>query len=461
LIRFNKWLKSRFERFPSLRFQFVMAVFVALVLAGLGVLGIAKIGNDYINRLISEDVNSYQSDIRIAEEAVQQAVEVDQIGEYGMSLLIDDLNVSELVAYEFAYAEPDVPHEEFISGIDFLSEQGVVIENIYFSNEKGQYMLLVSSKRALDYQGILMIAVMVLYIGFFLGTFIFFVWRKERYLRVIAGDVDRLSTGDLDHRIRVRGRDEIAYVAKNINLMSEKLQEQINKERLSEETKYELIANVSHDLRTPLTSVTGFLSLIQDNPDMPKADKDQYIETALNKAMGLNQLVDQLFEYVTLSNTDEAFDTVPVDMKVYMEQILFEQQVMMEERGFETELHITKHSVSCQINPDRLHRLFDNVFSNVAKHGSHERPVIIETYIQGDNFTVVVDNLIADEDSLGIPDNVFNRYFTTDRNFNESGGLGLSIAKEIMVKHKGEISVSYREHHFIITMTLPIDNRLA
>lgn len=457
MTKLNAWFKKRFDRFPSLRFQFVVAIIVGMLLAGLGVFIAIQLGNDVINRMIRQEVGIYQSDIWTAEEIIRRAVEEEQIDDIGFQILVENLNISDRVEYDFVYGDAEISRSEFLESIDFLTEQGIVVDGLYFGNDSHHFMLLVYSRKAINYEEILFISGIVLYIILFLSVFIFFVWQKERYLRRIAEDVTRLSTGDLSHRIPVKGRDEIAFVAGNINHMSEKLEEQMAKERNSEQMKNELIANVSHDLRTPLTSVTGFLSLIKDNPDITPEEKERYIETALNKAMGLNRLVDELFEYVTLSNTTEAFDTISMDMKVYLAQVLFEQQVMLEEKGFGFIYEQSHEAAHCHIDPERLHRVFDNIFANVVKHGSNEAPVRAKALVAGGSLILSVDNLMAEEAALGIPENVFNRYFTTDRNFNESGGLGLSIAKEIMVKHKGEISVTYKEHHFIITLKLPLE----
>lgn len=457
MTKLNAWFKKRFDRFPSLRFQFVVVIMVGLMVASLSLFILMQVGSDVINRMTKQDIISYQSEIWAADELFRRAVEEEGANDVAFQRLLDELDVSERVEYELIYGNTNLTRSEFLEGMDFIVEQGIIVDSLYFSNEHGHFMLLIYSRKAINYEEILFISGIVLYIILFLSIFIFFVWQKERYLRHIAEDVTRLSTGDLSHRIPVKGRDEIAFVANNINHMSEKLEEQMAKERSSEQMKNELIANVSHDLRTPLTSVTGFLSLIKDNPDITPEEKERYIETALNKAMGLNRLVDELFEYVTLSNTTEAFDTIPMDMKVYLEQVLFEQQVMLEEKGFaftHEKLHENAH---CHIDPERLHRVFDNIFTNVVKHGSNEAPVQAKAFVAGDNLIVSVDNLMAEEAALGIPENVFNRYFTTDRNFNESGGLGLSIAKEIMLGHEGEISVTYKEHHFIITLKLPLE----
>jgi len=458
LKKIKKWLFTKKEAILfSLRVQFIVIIGLAIVIAAIGVYGAGKVSWIFIERELMKDISSLSGELVESKEMVKQYIRSHQMSEEEVDQIESELNTSERLVFSIIQADLDVDQEDFKISIEDYVSTGLVVDREFYVNAHGQYALLIETKQAINALTILIIVLVILYIVLFLLIFTFFVGRKEKYLRNIAEGVDHLAQGDLDYRIKERGMDEIHFVAKNINLMSIALKEQIEKERKSEESKNQLIANVSHDLRTPLTSVTGFLSLIQDNPNMDEDLKARYIETALTKAMALSELIDQLFEYITVSNITQEVQMEAVNMKLYVDQMLFEYGCLLKEKGFTIQMERQEVlELQCLINPEMMNRVFDNLFANIIKHGLKDEPIKVHIHKRKDYYYICMINGVSLESGESVQENVFNRYFTTDRNYNESGGLGLTIVKEIIQKHRGMIEASNDGRFFTIEFGIPI-----
>src|SRR5699024_7357468 len=142
------------------------------------------------------------------------------------------------------------------------------------------------------------------FIGIFVFIFSFFyiTKRKMKQIEAMAQGVKEIAKGNLAYRIEQKGQDEIALLTKNINYMAEDLMIQIEKERQVEKQKNELITNVSHDLRTPLTSILGYLRLLLNGKFENKEQSNEYIKIAFSKSAKLENLLEDLFAYATLTD---------------------------------------------------------------------------------------------------------------------------------------------------------------
>ena len=126
--------------------------------------------------------------------------------------------------------------------------------------------------------------------------------RKVKYIKEIANGILEISKGNLDFQIAKKGQDELSLLADNINIMSEQLKTQIEEERKAETTKYELITNVSHDLKTPLTSIMGYLGLLKDEKYETHAQMKEYLDIVYGKSEKLKNLIEDLLEYTKFVN---------------------------------------------------------------------------------------------------------------------------------------------------------------
>lgn len=137
----------------------------------------------------------------------------------------------------------------------------------------------------------------LLYIGIFLLYFHLFTHKTSDYLAEISGGIDEIAKGDFHKSVRVAGEDEIANIAEKINNMTREIQILIENEREYEKEKSDLITNVAHDLRTPLTSIIGYLDLVRSKSELTNEEREKYVTIAFDKSKRLEKLINDLFEF--------------------------------------------------------------------------------------------------------------------------------------------------------------------
>lgn len=294
---------------------------------------------------------------------------------------------------------------------------------------------------------------LVIYLIMFVIILSVYINKKLRNLSIISKGLDVMQGGDLEYEIKVKGKDEIAQVAWHINEMSAALKERLDSEQELEQTKNQLIANVSHDLRTPMTSITGYLALLKDQTMVESEEARNYIDICYNKADNLNHLVDQLFDYVLLTNHQLDIDLLEVDMNVFVGQVMDEYELMLTEHGFSLEMDLYHQPIHGLIDPKRWIRVFENLVSNAVKYGDNSEPISVVTTC-GDDIELHMINKVKSTTSIeeGL---VFERYFTSNRTDGKSGGLGLAICRQIIEQHDGSIFFAMEDGYVHITIKLP------
>lgn len=177
---------------------------------------------------------------------------------------------------------------------------------------------------------ILTFLIFALAIFTFIIIFLILVRKKIVYLKLISDNVNDIANGKLGLTIEIEGKDELTQLAQNINYMSKELENTFEQERRLERTKNELITNVSHDLRTPLTSIIGYVDLLKRGQYDSKAQLQEYLETTYLKSQRLKYLIDELFEYTRLSDIDARLNLNEVDVSGLLEQIVGEYTPIFE-----------------------------------------------------------------------------------------------------------------------------------
>ena len=278
------------------------------------------------------------------------------------------------------------------------------------------------------------------------------------YIRKLRRSIQQVTSGNYGVQCEVEYDDELASLAANINVLSktllakekesEKLKEKeraaLDIERNAERQKNELITNVAHDLRTPLTTIVGYLELIKDDTALSKEDVHKYSGIAYEKSIRLQEMMDDLFEFTKLDNADIKLNKSMINLSGLIMQMTDEFYPSFKDCNITPIVDLPEENIYVQGDGQLLARVFDNLISNALKYGYHNTDLKIE--VSGDEkyATVKVINhgdTIAPED---IP-LLFNKFFRTDssRNSKTGGtGLGLAITKNIVDLHHGDISVT-------------------
>lgn len=279
------------------------------------------------------------------------------------------------------------------------------------------------------------------------------------YIGMIKEGVDRIAQGDFQTEILVKGNDEFAIIAENLNKMMGEISELMDNEREVERSKNQLITNVAHDLRTPLTSIIGYMELLVNGNNIPDETRDKYLKVAYNKSLRLQKLIEDLFGFTKLNYGKIAMNIAKVDIVKLMAQLLEEFYPNFMENSLEYSLESTENQVMIEADGDLLARLFDNLINNAIKYGKDGKKVSVVIRKIDDIVHVAVINygkVIPKEDI----DKVFNKFYRVEqsRSANTGGtGLGLAIAKNIAMMHGGDIVVQSDLYGTIFDVTLSVN----
>ena len=278
------------------------------------------------------------------------------------------------------------------------------------------------------------------------------------YIRKLRRSIQQVTSGNYGVQCEVEYDDELGSLAANINVLSktllakekesEKLKEKeraaLDIERNAERQKNELITNVAHDLRTPLTTIVGYLELIKDDTALSKEDVHKYSGIAYEKSIRLQEMMDDLFEFTKLDNADIKLNKSMINLSGLIMQMTDEFYPSFKNCNITPIVDLPEENIYVQGDGQLLARVFDNLISNALKYGYHNTDLKIEVSSDEKYATVKVINhgdTIAPED---IP-LLFNKFYRTDssRNSKTGGtGLGLAITKNIVDLHHGDISVT-------------------
>lgn len=305
-------------------------------------------------------------------------------------------------------------------------------------------------------------AVVILYVlvGIVIFSVTFMILEEPgiRYLGRISDAVQSISQGNLNTEVDVTGDDEFSAMAANLNKMSSDIRELMDKEREAERTKNELITNVAHDLRTPLTSIIGYLELLAGNTQIPQEMQHKYIEIAYSKSRRLEKLIEDLFGFTKLNYGKIAMHIGQIDIVKLLEQLLEEAYPNFEEKNLSYDLQSNVPAKIISADGNLLARLFDNLIGNAIKYGADGKRVLVKIHGEEDTVTVSVTNFgrVIPADELPL---LFNKFYRVEQSRSATTGgtgLGLAIAKEIVDMHGGTIRVASDLNGTVFTVKLQV-----
>ena len=299
-------------------------------------------------------------------------------------------------------------------------------------------------------------------LGILIFSLIFLLLQRKmaRDIETIAHAVKQISEGDLSTRLELEGEGELTDIAENLNRMEEDIQELIDKERTSEQSKTDLITNVAHDLRTPLTSILGYLELLRKNQKLSPEMQQKYLDIAYNKSVRLQKLIEELFGFTKLSYGRINMNVTKVDIVELLAQLLEESYPNFQKNGLSYDFVSNRKSQIIEADGDLLARLFDNLIGNAIKYGKEGKRVRVSLRADREIVTIKIVNYgyVIPENELPL---IFDRFYRTDHSrTNASGpggtGLGLAIVKNITDMHHGTVSVSSDLSGTVFTVRLKI-----
>lgn len=264
-----------------------------------------------------------------------------------------------------------------------------------------------------------------------------------RPIYALKEGADRIKEGNWDVDVIISNRDELGELCDSFNDMRRTVKELMNERLAYEEDSRELISNISHDLKTPITAIKGYAEGIMDGVADSKEKMERYIKTIYNKANDMDSLVNELALFSKIDSNDIPYHFKQIDIHAYFIDCIEELSIDMESKGFTLGYrNECGDGVKVVADVEKIKRIIHNIITNAIKYNDKEKGCInIRLYEITDFVQIEIEDNGEGIPSSDLP-HVFNRMYRVDTSRNSSkggSGLGLAIAKKIVEEHGGEI----------------------
>ena len=294
----------------------------------------------------------------------------------------------------------------------------LISESVKFKDGEG--IVYVSSMHLLKYvKYYFYVALFVSLLIFFLPTFIF-IKRKVKYINILKQEVLNMSQGNLSHAMTIMSHDELAILAQEMDTLRITLASNYQNEARIKEAHQEMITCLSHDLRTPLTALRGYLDILCLHCYKDEKQMDHYLNSCIEKTEQIKYLSNKTFEYSLVYNDDLIPSLETISSESFI-QYIEEHLEYLELEGFKIEKEITISSVQLQLDLSMMKRMMDNICSNIQKYARKEQPIYLQISIEKGNLKIVFENEKKE----------------TNHEV-ESNKIGLKSVKKIIEIHQGQ-----------------------
>ncbi len=284
-------------------------------------------------------------------------------------------------------------------------------------------------------------------------------YKNNKSVVTIIEETEIMSNGNLDKLIDIKSTGDMKSLADNINNISTQLKEIMIEERKAQKTKNELITNVSHDLRTPLTSIIGYLEIIDSDKYKDEVELRYYIDIAYQKSKDLNLLINDLFELTKMQNSTITLDKLQINLVDLLGQLVVYYNNEFKKANMEARTNFSDDKLMVYADTSKLGRAFENLLSNSIKYGKDGYYIDIITRVEDSMAVVQIVNYGEAIPTVDLP-YIFDRFYRVEKSRNREiggSGLGLAITKNIIELHRGFISVNSDDDKTTFEIRLPLN----
>lgn len=295
--------------------------------------------------------------------------------------------------------------------------------------------------------------ILYLAIGYFLITYLFFK-RPYGQLQEIV-DAARQLYEEQEAPVKLSSdmkEFEIEFAEIRMKLLQN---ERAAKD--AEQRKNDLVVYLAHDLKTPLTSVIGYLNLLNDEKNISKELQEKYIDITLDKAERLEELINEFFDITRFNLTTLTLDLSCINIKLMLQQVVYEFNPILKDKNLKIELNCEEEKIMFSCDANKMQRVFDNLFRNAINYSYQDSVITIDVVYSDNNLNIVFSNkgnTIIEEKLCRIFDQ-FYRLDSSRSSKNGGAGLGLAITKEIVELHGGTIRAESKDNTITFILNIP------
>lgn len=274
-----------------------------------------------------------------------------------------------------------------------------------------------------------------------IGGFTYYMLKRLSYLSYIMDGTQRIKNGDIHHKLQLIGEDNFTTLADNINNIRDGLDKAIDSQLRSERMKSELITNVSHDLKTPLTSIINYVELIKKEENISPEYLKDYVNVLDSKSKRLKVLIEDLFEASKASSGNIELNMEKIDFTQLLRQAIGELEEKLSETNLNLKINVPEEKVYIKADGRRMYRVLENLLSNISKYSMPHTRVYIDITKADNKVRLTMKNISSYELNFD-PDEIMERFKRADESRNTEGsGLGLAIARDLVNLQGGSFNI--------------------
>lgn len=388
--------------------------------------------SDIQQRSIVRQVERFQKYVTAQEISAKDTRAIDEWVEQQSFLLMNIYRGHRMLYSNFSFSFGDGPDEEREPG-----ESWQMFYLVQFSDGPAQVQLFCNV--VLNWWVLFSKLLIVFCVGVFLVVFWFACRRIVKYIIQLSEEIQAMEGGDLDHPITIRGDDELTTLARCLDSMRVTLRQQQEEEAKASAKVKNLITEMSHDLRTPLTTLLLYTEIVRSRKYENDAQKDDYLNKIDTKARQLKQLSDNLFEYALVTRDTAVTLDSPAYFSRIFEEPLAEMVDALQQRGFACALDLGSEDLMLTVKMQYIRRIFDNITSNAIKYADPGREISV--------------TFRKEEKWVGLR---FANHVLPGQHREESTQVGLTSIETMMEKMNAVCRVEQGTEQFAITLLFPI-----